>query len=438
MNIGFFTDTYQSGYSGVEHSIDAFKRELEKRGHTVYIFAPLAEHKKNIPEENERGIYRLQAMSQIMFPEFKMTFPLSTKVFTNFGNFNLDIVHSHTPFIMGFYANFVAFALNIPAVHTYHTFYEKFSGHSFISDREKADQYLMNIAKRITVLHTGRCDHVIIPSKKMEKVLIEYGVANEMSVLPTGLDMEEFTGVNSVSFREEYNISPDTKILLNVGRLAKEKNIKFLLDAFSDIVKEEEDVLFVMAGKGPEKETIEKHIDSLGIRDKILFTGHKERIKVLEIFAAADLFLFSSLTDTQSLALSEAIASGLPVVMLEDKGLLDIMKDGINGYEVQDREEFVGRALELIRDDEKRSQFGKASKKLAEDYDLSVKTDELLGVYKHTLDVYYQGSIRTKVKNTLTREVEFKKLFSKPKNSAVVRQLSERTKKLFNNLNKDS
>lgn len=438
MNIGFFTDTYQSGHNGVEHSIDAFKRELEKEGHNVYIFAPLDEHRKNVSEENKRGIYRLQAMSQGFFPEFKMTFPLSSKVFGNFGNFNLDIVHSHTPFIMGFYANFVAFTLNIPAVHTYHTFYEKYTGHSIISDREKADQYLMNIVKKITVLHSGRCDHVIVPSKKMEHVLIDYGIKNEISVLPTGIDLEEFKGVSGKKFREKHAISKDTKVLLYAGRIAKEKNIPFLVDALVEIVKTHTDVMFIVAGKGMEKDLLVEKIEVAGVTDYVFFTGHMSRAEVLEIYAASDIFLFASLTDTQSLALSEAVASGLPVVMLEDKGLLNIIKDGINGFEVNSLEEFISRTEELLTDDDLRKQFSNASRKLVLEFDLHEKTDELLRIYKHTLNVYYQGSIRTKMKNTLTREIEFKKLFSSQKNKEFFKKLGKRTKNIFTNLNKDS
>lgn len=430
MNIGFFTDTYQSGYSGVEHSIDIFKRELENRGHTVYIFAPLADEKMNTPEENRRGIYRLQAMSQMFFPEFKMTFPVSYKVFAHLRKFNLDIIHSHTPFLMGFYANVVGFAFNIPAIHTYHTFYEKYSGHSFISDREKADKFLMNIVTRISVLHSDRCEHVIVPSKKMKDVLQRYDLGADVSVLPTGLDLSEFEGVDRQVFRKELAVSEETKILTYVGRIAKEKNIKFLIDALEEVSKENS-VKLVILGKGPEEKIIREYISSKGLEDAVVFLGHRKRQKVLEALAGSDLFWFASLTDTQSLALGEAIASRLPVVMLRDNGLLEIMKDGINGFEAVDLADFVEKTNKLLSSDKLRSQFSDAAGDIVKEYDIAIKTDQLVSLYEKIVKEYYQESIRTRMKKTLIGESELKDYFSTSKNKEFFEKISERTKNLF-------
>lgn len=431
MNIGFFTDTYQKGHSGVERSMETFKEELEKQGHKVYIFAPLDDKRLNTPEENKNGIYRLQAMSQDFFPEFKLTFPISAKVLKNFGNFNLDIIHSHTPFIMGFYANFVGFALNIPVIHTYHTFYEKYTGHSFMSSIEKADQAMMKVVTNITLLHSGRCDHVIVPSEKIKRVLEEYGIENELSVIPTGININEFQNVDKEQFRKELGIKSNEKIILYVGRIAPEKNLVFLLELARKLKEKRSDFKVVFVGKGLEEPYLKELVDEKNIGDVVIFAGHKMRKGVLEAFAGSDIFTFPSLTDTQGLALSEAVASGLPIVMLRDPGLINIVKDGINGYEVSDLDSFTEKIEYLLDHEEARKTMGQESVRLADAYAIEIKTDQLIEVYEKTIKDFDSGSIRSKMRSTISKDFSLKEVFGKGISKEKLRSIGKRTKKLF-------
>ncbi|MBU1167158.1 glycosyltransferase [Patescibacteria group bacterium] len=436
MNIGFFTDTYRPGYSGVETSIDLFKQELERQGHTVYIFAPTDDKRLNTPEENEQGIYRLQSAGQDIFPEFKMTFPVSDKVFKNFGNFDLDIIHSHTPFIMGFYASFVGFTLNIPVVHTYHTFYEKYSGHSFLSKQKNADRILMQAIKKISLLHPGRCEAIIAPSAKMKTVLEDYGVKNPINVIPTGIDLKVFNGIDKKSFRQKKDISPEKQVLIFVGRLGQEKNIKFLIKVTQKLAKINPDILLVIVGAGPEREKLEAEGTQKNVSQHVKFLGQQSKIEVREAYAGSNIFCFASLTDTQSLSLLEAAVSGLPIVMLEDKGLTEVMVDGVNGYTIPDNdsEKFADKISKILKDDDLRKRMSEASKQIGAQLSIEKQTIKLIAFYHESMKEYFKDSLRTKFKNKLHKDVDYKKFFNAEKNKKFFKKLGRKTKDLFNKL----
>lgn len=437
MNIGFFTDTYQPTYSGVETSIDLFKNELEKQGHKVYIFAPLHKNRFNTPEENKKGIYRLQAVSQDFVPEFKLPFPISASVFKHFGRFNLDLIHSQTPFFMGFYANFVGTVLNLPVIHTYHTFYEKYSGHTILRNKAKADELLMQFTKKVTLLHSGRCDKIIAPSLKMKKVLQSYGLKNPIVVIPTGINLKPFAKLNTEKFRAEYSLKKTAPLLLFTGRIAKEKNISFLLKVLKEILKDEKETRLVIVGEGPAEKLLRAEAKKLQIERNVIFTGHRQNGGLLEVYGAADIFAFASLTDTQSLVLMEAAAAGLPIVMQKDEGLTEIVENGINGYEIAGKEqEFAAKAVKIIRDKNLRRQMGEASKELVAQYSIEKQTVKLVALYHETLTEHLKFSLRSRFKRKLNQEVNLKQFFSFKRNKEFLMKLSQKTKDLFNNFNK--
>ncbi|MBU1119001.1 glycosyltransferase [Patescibacteria group bacterium] len=434
MNIGFFTDTYQKGFSGVETSINSFKKELEAEGHTVYIFAPLDGEKWNTKEENDQGIFRLQAMNQDFFPEFKLTFPLSAKVIANFGEFELDLIHSHTPFIMGFYANVVGFTLNVPVIHTYHTLYEKFAGHSFLKGK-KTDKLIMNVAAKVSVLHTARCNRVIVPSRKMKNILAEYGITENVTVLPSGINLEALKDIDKDAFKKKNKILQKKKTLLFVGRIGREKNVSFLFDALETIRKKNKNVLLIVIGSGPAEDELKEEAKKRSLAKNVLFAGHKKREDVYEAYAGSDIFAFASQTDTQSLVIVEAAASGLPIVMLKDEGLIDLVKDGKNGFVVDTPDEFADATLRLLSSKKLHDDFSREAKEAASKYSIENQTRKLIKVYQETLKDFDAASIRKKMQKQLKREVEFKKLFDVKKNREFLSTLKGKTKELLKNLN---
>jgi len=434
MNIAFFTDTYHPYVSGVANSIDLFKNELEKEGHRVFIFAPLLKDKNGkIPKDPER-VYRIESMKQNMFSEFTMTLPNLPPIFRDFKKFKIDIVHSHTPFYMGMYASLVAVFYNLPVVHTYHTLYEKYTGHSMFKRWYKADKAVMSLAKDISVFYSRRCDQLIAPSEKLKGILQSYGIKNDIAVIPTGIILDKFKNVDKEWFRHKYDIGLDKKVLLYLGRVAPPKNPLFLDDILERVVKKRDDVVLAIVGSGPSEEDLKKEFEKKGVANKVVWAGQVSKERVPYCNAGSDVFVFPSLTDTQSLVILEAAASGLPVVMLKDEGLTPVVKDLENGFEIpnEDADLFAEKVDLLLQDRFLYDKMSDKSKENASQFSIQNQARKLLELYGTTVEKHEESSWRKRMLRGLRKEINLRDFFMEDGKLKILNKIKELRKKLKN------
>ena len=207
-------------------------------------------------------------------------------------------------------------------------------------------------------------------------------IETDIEILPTGIKMDEFENVNGKSFRNKYRIPQDKKILLFVGRLGPEKNVEFLIEMLPKVLKEK-DALLVIAGDGKEKNNLEKLARKLGLEDKILFLGFLSRKETIKAFVASDIFVFSSLTDTQGLVLSEAAAASKPIVLLRDPGLTPLASENNNAFlSSKDKGEFAEYVLKLLRDKNLYDRMALNSQDLARKFSIEVQAKKLVEYYE--------------------------------------------------------
>jgi 1,2-diacylglycerol 3-alpha-glucosyltransferase len=114
--------------------------------------------------------------------------------------------------------------LDIPCIETYHTFFEEYL-HHYIPFVPRA--MLGSVARRFSRHQGNSLDGMVVPSRPMMEVLRNYGVTTHAEVIPTGLEPESFVPGNGDEFRKKYGIPQDRPVLLFVGRVAHEKNIRF-------------------------------------------------------------------------------------------------------------------------------------------------------------------------------------------------------------------
>jgi 1,2-diacylglycerol 3-alpha-glucosyltransferase len=118
-------------------------------------------------------------------------------------------------------------------------------------------------------------------------------------------------------------------VIAYVGRVAFEKNLDFLLSVTEQVRRDLPDVLFVVAGEGPARASLERAVAKRGLGANVRFVGYLERRTELpSCYCAADVFVFASKTETQGLVLLEAMALGVPVVGLAEMGTKDVLKEG--------------------------------------------------------------------------------------------------------------
>jgi glycosyltransferase involved in cell wall biosynthesis len=150
-----------------------------------------------------------------------------------------------------------------------------------------------------------------------------------MHILPTGIPLDRFATGDRNAFRKRHGIPEERPVALFAGRLAHEKNIAFLLNAWAGAVRERPELLLLFAGDGPALSEFKAQRARLGLEHAVQFLGYLDRKQDLpDAYAAADVFVFSSLTETQGLVLLEAMAAGLPVIALSHLGTRDILDPG--------------------------------------------------------------------------------------------------------------
>ena len=383
MNIGFFTDTYTPQVNGVVSSITTFKEELEKQNHKVYIFAPSAPGYKDSLKEKER-IFRFKSFKFLFQPEYRVAQLFCWKFLRQILKIKLDIIHTHTPMSMGVLALFVSRLQNRPLVYTHHTLYDKYVKVYLWKGR----LFPPTVAKKIITTFCNRCNIVIAPSSKTKHLLKEDGVKKKILELSSGINFQNFNRSllfkKNNDFRQKYNIPSNAKLLIFVGRLAKEKNIEFLIAVFEKISQELDNVYFVLVGGGVHRTKLNLFIKKINFKKNIVFTGYLHGTEVIKAYQAADIFIYSSKTETQGLVMLEAAASELPIVAIKDLAFKNILIDSFNGYLVVDEniKEFSQKVIKILKSPKMSKKMSQNSKILAQKFSVSNQTNKLLTLYQ--------------------------------------------------------
>ncbi|NPV91441.1 MAG: glycosyltransferase family 4 protein [Firmicutes bacterium] len=377
MRIGIFSDSYKPYISGVVISIENTVRELKEMGHEVYIFAP------RYPEatEDEPGIFRFRSFRSPTNNDFSVAIPISLKMGSIIKGLDLDLIHVHSPFLLGRLGAVQARRMGIPLVFTYHTLYEQYVHYVPLQQ---------DLTRRLTVQITryfcNQCDTVITPTSKVKQILDDYGVKSPIEVLPTGIDLDRFKNGDRQWLRKKFGLSQGDKVLLFVGRLSKEKNLEFLIRAFTRIAGLP-DVYLVLVAQGPEEDALKELVRDLGLGDRVIFAGRMVDDDLVNSYYGADLFVFPSVTETQGLVVVEAMATGLPVVALDAFGVSEMVDNGINGILTDhDLECFSSAVITLLRDEQMWKQMSENALKKAELLSAPVITSQLVEIYQRLIN----------------------------------------------------
>ena len=409
MKIGFFTDVYTPQIDGVVKAINLYKEALENLGHEVFIFAPKSIKKRSFFDfilKKEKNIFRFYAIDSLFIPGYPLALPVSYKSTRVIPKLKLDIVHCHTPLSLGMLGDMVALLSNVPQVFTYHTYYSEYAKHYF--NLGKLKEPTSKVIRKLESFYCNRADLVLAPSNKLKDVLEnKMKIQTDIEVLPTGIKLEEFEKVSEKSFRNKYKISPDKKILLYVGRLGSEKNVEFLIKMLPEVLKKKKNVLLVIAGDGKNKKNLEKLTSELHLEDKVLFLGFLSRKETIKAFKASNIFVFSSLTDTQGLVLSEAAAASKPIVLLRDPGLTPLARENENAFLSSENEyEFAGYVLKLLQDDILYDKMARNSLKIAKKFSIELQTSRLVEYYEELIKNHKSASWRANMWGKMNKKID--------------------------------
>lgn len=322
---GIFSDSYPPIMDGVAITVKNYAYWLNKSGFKPYIITP---EYPGYSDLDDYPVLRYHSVPILVRKPYRLGLPKIDHRFNQeLKSIPFSLVHAHSPFSAGLLAQRIARHNHIPIVATFHSKYrDDFS--RFINQKEILNQIL----KRIISFYDA-ADEVWIPQPSVEDTIREYGYKGKLEVVENGVDIKvegDVTGFRSVS-REMLKIPQKRKVLLYVGQMVLEKNLKFLVESLKYIKTEDFTAYFI--GEGYARPNLQNLVREYGLEAKVKFTGIiYDREELKRYYAAADLFLFPSMYDNAPLVILEASAFHTPALLLRGSTISTLIRDDFNGF----------------------------------------------------------------------------------------------------------
>lgn len=388
MRIGIFTDTYPPYINGVSTSVFMLKKALEKKGHQVFVVTVNNESMHYKLDDNDTVI-RIPGLP-IGIYDYRLSEIYPLKAINIVRKWKLDVIHSHTEFSIGIFARIFARQFDIPLVHTYHTMYEDYV---YYITKGYFDKSSKKLVEHLTLFYCDTtANELIVPTKKTYDLFKQkYEVKKNIHIIPTGIEIERFYTENIdknkvEEIRKKLKRSKNDFNILFVGRLAKEKNVDFLLEAHANIISKNKNINLIIIGDGPDIEEYVATSKKLKIDKNVIFVGKVPWEEIPIYYQLANIFATASTTETQGLTVIEAMASSVAPVCIDDESFRNAVVDGLNGRIFKTQEEYENIVLELFKDKEKLLSYKKQARINADLHSSKYYGESVADVYKHAIE----------------------------------------------------
>ncbi len=374
MKVAMLTDVYKPVINGVTNSVALCKREMESAGHQVYVFT--FGHLKY--QDEETHIYRSPALP-LSDTGYYIGLQHSREARATLGE--MDILHAHHPFASGLLAVHYGRQLGLPVIFTNHTRYDL-----------HAQAYLRFLPPPLTqvALETlmpafvSQCDLVIAPSDGLRRVALDWGVRENVVVIPNGIELDRFHYREAPALRRQLDLPGDATVLVYCGRLGPEKNLHFLMDAFAGAVQAVPDAFLLIVGGGPEEKALRERASAV---PNVRFAGPVDYQEVPRYLAAGDVFVTASVTEVHPLSVLEALGAGLPVLGIDSPGISDTVTDGVEGYVARDGlPAYTALMVRMLLEPDRRQVMANAAIERSRHYDIKRTAAALLSHYERLLE----------------------------------------------------
>jgi 1,2-diacylglycerol 3-alpha-glucosyltransferase len=377
VKIGIFSNCYLPMVNGVVGTVSLLKKGFEEYGHEVYIFAPAFDDYR----DREKGVFRFPAVDLTRAVKYPVAIPFSPQINRVLKDLKLDIIHCHHPFVLGPLGQKVARRKQIPTVYTFHTQYEQYSHYIPLPAK------LVNrFSRRKIHSFCQAVDQITTPAESARQLLLSYGVTKPVKVIPNPTLIAAGTG-DGAAVRSKYGLHQE-KLLINIGRIAPEKNLGLLLNAFRTMLDhgEAKQLKLMIVGEGPAVPGLRQKARELGLERQVIFTGLVAPNEVPDYLAAADLFVMTSFSEVKPLSQLEALAAGVPIVSVRAPGANDTIVHDQNGLLVIAEPEAISAAvLSLLNDEARLARYQNGARETAAGYSHSKIAAAYLDLFEQTI-----------------------------------------------------
>jgi glycosyltransferase involved in cell wall biosynthesis len=355
LRVALVTETYPPEVNGVALTVAQVVKGLRARNHAVQLVRP-----RQVPgEAADQGPRFHEVLMRGLpiprYPHLRMGLPAQRSLVQMWAQARPDVVHIATEGPLGWSALQAAHQLKLPVTSDFRTNFHAYSQHYGIGWlRKPIMAYLRKFHNRTLA--------TMVPTEPLRRELAAAGFQG-VQVVARGVDTVLFNPQRrNRALRAQWGVQDDTLVVACVGRLAAEKNLDLLVQAFTAIQAEQPTAKLLLVGDGPLRDTLARKVPG------VLMAGRRSGDDLAEHYASADLFLFPSLTETFGNVTTEALASGLPVLAFDYAAAAELITPGENGHLVPfgDHAAFVRAALTLAGQPTYRRALGEGARRLAE------------------------------------------------------------------------
>jgi 1,2-diacylglycerol 3-alpha-glucosyltransferase len=407
VKIGILTNTYPPNLNGVSVSVESLEKNLKKLGHKVYLATPQIKgqkYKKNILP------LRSTQIPKSISPDLKLPYFYINEVRKFFKEKEVEIIHTHDTILGGAEGALLAYQLDIPAVHTFHTMVEEYDYFKFPGYKKMIAGYIKEVCNQY--------DHIVAPSQKIYRYLLEKGVRVPISNLlnvPNILELESPVNKLKVDkIKKELKIDAETKVFITFCRIAKEKSVDLALNIFAQINKQKPNTRYIIAGLGPDLEPLKQQAIDLNIADKVYFHGKYKRTELSTLCSLATAFLFTSYTENLPTNIFEAMYFGVPILSVDDASVDYLLQDNLNGIKCS-LEDLLKRSLSLIDDSKTLQKYSDEAKKSTIQINPEMIASEHSELYQKVIQNYQTKPVKdeNQIQFLQLQNQEFIKFFTK-------------------------
>jgi 1,2-diacylglycerol 3-alpha-glucosyltransferase len=387
VRILLFTDTYPPEINGVSVSVENHAKVLQENGHEVKVITT-----SKFSKFTEEGmILRVPGIELKKLYGYRLSSFFSATAFQYIKKWKPEVVHIHTDAGIGIFGKIVSGVLKVPSVVTYHTMYEDYTHYAGVL-KGVANRFVKTFSKFIA----EQCTEFIAPSLKTKDKIREYGADRYINIVPTGIDFKRFQhGTMDTeeikAIQDKFSLK-DKKVVLSLGRLAKEKSIDVVIEGFNYYLQTSQDhtTVLLIVGDGPEKPILIEQVMKLGIEKNVIFAGAAPVTDVPLYYQIANVFTSASITETQGLTFMEAMVSEKPVLCRYDENLSSLIIHGETGYIFSEKEDFSLLLKQILGLDlEKKALLNKGALHAVKQYSFEVFYRNILEVYQRAIRQYW-------------------------------------------------
>ena len=395
LRVAIFGETYLPYLSGVTVSTEALARGLGAAGHEVLLVVPRPAEGSQPGTAGAVGPDpRIAWLPSFQAPGpapagYRVPSPIPSAALDAAAAFAPQVVHAQSPFTSGLMARRLARKRRAPLVFTHHTRfgdYRHYLGPLAVPGSVLMDAYLRRFWRS--------CAAIVAPGNELSREIADrlgHPARPLVRTIPTGIDIAALAALPAVDPRPAAGWPADAVVVASLGRLAREKSVDVVVEAFADLAATDPNARLIMIGGGPSEASLRRRAAQADLAGKVHLTGQMPRNDALALAKGADLLLAASRTETQGLVLSEALAVGLPVVALAGPGVTDSVRDGVDGLIVpvepgrERRSRLVAATRGLVRDPTRRAAMAEAAVDGAGRFDLATRIGTMVALYRELL-----------------------------------------------------